>query len=1135
MWSTNAGSGCNRKCLFIAIALTIVNSSYCFANPLFVLGTDAADIDFDEQRHLFYAAHSYEPRIDVFSATSFRKTDEIPLSNVAARLKLSANGDKLLIAHKTSSSVEIIYLANRSSEVVIYSPGFNQSYPDIGELNSGNIIVSCLQGSYPNFFHINLTTGIATEILLDLIQYPTIPVIRNNPIEEGFFVFKPHGVSDELFKVAITGDEATVVGQSPQGKGMSLYRVKSDGSLILSANGLISNTTDFWPRASIGANYPIFNRMETKIYALTNASEVRIFDAETFELLGTLNGPNLPPLSVLGGQTVAGNFTRIYPTTSGEKLYIARVAGANSAIAILYPQDQLPPPQNFAARTITYESLENDPTRNVLYGSTESKVHVITPSNLAIQNTYDFPATLTKGLDLRASGNELLVALTAGGSIAEIDLLSGISSRQFVAPIVNSSKINDVQEISENRIAFVNSLETNIPYNAGLIREDMGDVLSIANGAQLSAGFLEYNPNNNELFASQDGGFTKTDLSVEPGTFVGLASGSDTDQSRTAPGLRPDGQVIATGGGLVGDTVTFNEITLIAGGAHKFSESGAYLYSATNDGEFKVYDGQTFVELRSFPLPCKITNISSMVLAANESIAVVSGYHREVQPFTVYPVTCKVPINTTNKADLRLEPLSAPNILRDGITKFEFRIFNDGPNDATNVYFDIEASSTVEIHNAQTNGELCTGIHGAWCSIPSVPSGSFTDVTIDISQRYNPQFAIFARVSSEVEDLDASNNYYNSVLEPTYEIARYFPTDVGNAWDYEDLDGHTYRIDITSNTILINGINTIAYERSDDLNNYFTNDENGLRWHAQLVEQYDFGDGVQRRADVVFYPPVVLSPAQAIADVPIDNSGIARFNIQGIGVFNLNYFIRSKIANTFSRTVLGQVLQSLYLTIDINLGGNINGTAVSSREFNNLRLALDLGPFEVREYQFGAFELGTTFHLTAANLDRDDDGQLDAWDNCPDNANSEQMDNDSDKIGDACDENDDNDIATDQNDDFPLDAMRTKDFDNDGIDDTLDSDKDNDGILDYWEVENNLNPFDSNDADLDSDGDLIVNRDEFLNNTNPLLADAPNQVVPIDLMPGRFLLVLGACLVVFCMVSLRNKNVNRFTRPPSRS
>ena len=84
-------------------------------------------------------------------------------------------------------------------------------------------------------------------------------------------------------------------------------------------------------------------------------------------------------------------------------------------------------------------------------------------------------------------------------------------------------------------------------------------------------------------------------------------------------------------------------------------------------------------------------------------------------------------------------------------------------------------------------------------------------------------------------------------------------------------------------------------------------------------------------------------------------------------------------------------------------------------------------------------------------FDIDADGVMDEDDNCPYVANSAQL-TDGDLFGDACDEDDDNDIISDDYDQCPQGIIglssTTNDFDSDGcLDNSEDGDDDNDGVM----------------------------------------------------------------------------------------
>jgi len=123
--------------------------------------------------------------------------------------------------------------------------------------------------------------------------------------------------------------------------------------------------------------------------------------------------------------------------------------------------------------------------------------------------------------------------------------------------------------------------------------------------------------------------------------------------------------------------------------------------------------------------------------------------------------------------------------------------------------------------------------------------------------------------------------------------------------------------------------------------------------------------------------------------------------------------------------------------------------------------------------------------------DKDDDGIMDQFDNCPDNANTDQANNDGDSLGDICDPDDDNDTIADTADNCPFTANTGQaDFDNDTIGDRCDPDDDNDGIRDTWEKSNGLNPFDASDANWDNDDDGFTNLQEYRFGSDPNVFDA---------------------------------------------
>tara|TARA_Y100000766_G_scaffold215529_2_gene187292 strand:+ start:8176 stop:10896 length:2721 start_codon:yes stop_codon:yes gene_type:complete len=128
-----------------------------------------------------------------------------------------------------------------------------------------------------------------------------------------------------------------------------------------------------------------------------------------------------------------------------------------------------------------------------------------------------------------------------------------------------------------------------------------------------------------------------------------------------------------------------------------------------------------------------------------------------------------------------------------------------------------------------------------------------------------------------------------------------------------------------------------------------------------------------------------------------------------------------------------------------------------------------------------------------ADIDSDNDGWVDQMDNCPNDANSEQLDLDGDNIGDVCDIDEDSDGIANPSDNCPRDSpiwtsTSINDYDQDGCHDSLtDLDDDEDGVSDAddacprgeirWSTSASVDDYDSDgcrdiseDDDDDNDG-----------------------------------------------------------------
>jgi hypothetical protein len=123
---------------------------------------------------------------------------------------------------------------------------------------------------------------------------------------------------------------------------------------------------------------------------------------------------------------------------------------------------------------------------------------------------------------------------------------------------------------------------------------------------------------------------------------------------------------------------------------------------------------------------------------------------------------------------------------------------------------------------------------------------------------------------------------------------------------------------------------------------------------------------------------------------------------------------------------------------------------------------------------------GTASATLTVNDDIDNDTVPNAIDNCPNDANTNQADLDNDNLGDACD-----------------------------------NDSDNDQMPDDYEIANGLDPFNSFDQQGDPDGDGFSNLEEFNFGTDPNTADLDenNNGIPDSIDQRRMRIIVPAVLL----------------------
>ncbi len=248
---------------------------------------------------------------------------------------------------------------------------------------------------------------------------------------------------------------------------------------------------------------------------------------------------------------------------------------------------------------------------------------------------------------------------------------------------------------------------------------------------------------------------------------------------------------------------------------------------------------------------------------------------------------------------------------------------------------------------------------------------------------------------------------------------------------------------------------------------------------------------VERTNPIVF--DVIDDDHDGMTDVWEDTYGLnkhsaadAAVDTDSDGLTNLQEFqngTNPTLADTDSDTVNDGVdnCRTVANSDQLNTDGDAQGNACDTDDDNDTVLDTT-----------DAFPLNA-----AASSDADADGFPGSWnaacntacqlgsaltlDNCPSNANADQLNTDGDAQGNVCDTDDDNDGVLDTDDTYPLNAAESQDSDGDGTGNNADPDDDNDTVLD---VTDNC-PFKANLDQADTNGN---GRGDVCENTNARIA-----------------------------------------------
>jgi uncharacterized repeat protein (TIGR02543 family) len=208
-------------------------------------------------------------------------------------------------------------------------------------------------------------------------------------------------------------------------------------------------------------------------------------------------------------------------------------------------------------------------------------------------------------------------------------------------------------------------------------------------------------------------------------------------------------------------------------------------------------------------------------------------------------------------------------------------------------------------------------------------------------------------------DLTATAEF---ILKRTFDSSEYFPLTPNTAWSYSLTGNQTQNITVLKNKVSINGTKASALKAlPGGAEAYYTSDDEGIRFHGQLVPNiYVEGRGTYK-GKITLIPPIKMANGTAQTGQTSHSQGTAHYVIPGLGWADVPYTANYVVDGAETVTVPAGTFEALRLSYTMAIG-NQTQTGV-------LYLARQVG--EIKEtWTFSGQESG--LELVSTNADTHD-------------------------------------------------------------------------------------------------------------------------------------------------------------------
>lgn len=420
------------KQLSTLVALTLILTVFQPVQTLSVHAQEAVtwpiyhEIVLDEARGWIYGSDNVGNKIDVISMTSLQLVKSYTLANGASPrgIALSPDGEELAVAQNGLGTILFIDPDKKQGQgeviatlpsTAMYQQPWKVIYGRTGRLyTSDNVMNSAIRV-------VDTTTH--TVIASSLASFYGCVDLALSADKNTLYANQALTSNPTLYKLDVSTDDPTVLTYTN-------HSSDYDGGKFILDNTekyLFTSYGQVWPSdltRQVGVT-----RLAGSLTAIPNHDDTVAMTAP----IGFVSFVETTNFYTISTYPLSGSvFGPLVSNAGGSRIFVSTSNGIQVIDLAIFPPGT---PVSLPAGDLPYEDLILDETRGVMYGSntTGHKVDVISMLTLQVVDEIRFKnGASPKGMDLRADGNELAVALNGLSQIVFID----INTFQTVAYVV---------------------------------------------------------------------------------------------------------------------------------------------------------------------------------------------------------------------------------------------------------------------------------------------------------------------------------------------------------------------------------------------------------------------------------------------------------------------------------------------------------------------------------------------------------------------------------------------------------------------------------------------------------------------------------------------------------------------------